>query len=431
MNSYNLEIEKYILGKCISSKESLECIIDAGINQNDFFEKQHKQIYQGIIDAFLKFKNIDLELVTVTLKNINKSYLKNLVENSIKIFNLQSCINILMELSIKRQYENLANQIQSSKVEDIGSLLKEKIGFIETSNARIDNLNNIVTLDKIKMTSIYEAEKVRTGFRDIDNRILGIVTGSLVVITGYNGNGKSTLLNQMCIAESLSQGYKVFVYSPELTNSNFKSCVYSTIANSEDFDEDEFCGEKYKKLSDRGNMLIDQWIKDKLYIYSDSNSTSSEKQLLRDMDKLAKNKEVRVFIIDNLMKIDLEESYKNEYLAQKIFVNQLKQFATRYNALVYLVAHPKKPQERSKVISKFDIAGTGDITNMADYVFSISRITSKDRKKNSKYRDCIIKMMKDRPKGTEDFAVTLSFDKDRRRFYGSLLELDKKYGYIS
>lgn len=431
MNSYNLEIEKYILGKCISSKESLEYIIDVGINQNDFFEKQHKQIYQGIINAFLKFKSIDLELVTVELKNINKNYLKNLVENSIKIFNLESCINMLMELSVKRQYENLANQIQSSKVEEIGSFLKEKIDFIETSNARIDNLNNIVTLDKIKLTSIYEAEKVRTGFRDIDNKILGIVTGSLVVITGYNGNGKSTLLNQMCIAESLSQGYKVFVYSPELTNSNFKSCVYSTIANLEDFDEDEFCGEKYKKLSDKGNMLIDQWIKDKLYIYSDSNSTSSEKQLLRDMDKLAKNKDVRVFIIDNLMKIDLEESYKNEYLAQKIFVNKLKQFATRYNALIYLVAHPKKPQERSKVISKFDIAGTGDITNMADYVFSISRITSKDRKKNSKYRDCIIKMMKDRPKGTEDFAVTLSFDKDRKRFYGSMLELNKKYGYIS
>ncbi len=431
MNSYNLEIEKYILGKCISSKESLEYIIDAGINQNDFFEKQHKQIYKGIIDVFLKFKSIDLGLVTIELKNIDENYLKNLVESSIKIFNLESCAKIFVELSASRQYEELGNLIRLSKVEDIGLFLKEKIDFIEISRARIDDLNSIVTLDKVKMTSIYEAEKVRTGFRDIDNKILGIVTGSLAVITGYNGNGKSTLINQMCIAESLSQKYKVFIYSPELTNSNFKGWLYSTIANSEDFEDEEFDGEKYKKLSDKGNMLIDNWIKDKLYIYSDNNGTSSEKQLLRDMDKLAKNKDVRIFIIDNLMKIDLEESYKNEYLAQKIFVNKLKQFATRYNALVYLVAHPKKPQERSKVISKFDIAGTGDITNMADYVFSISRITSKDRKKNSKYRDCIIKMMKDRPKGTEDFAVTLSFDKDRKRFYGSLLELNKKYGYIS
>lgn len=63
---------------------------------------------------------------------------------------------------------------------------------------------------------------MKTGFKDIDTKILGFMPGSLVVLTGYNVNGKSKLINQMCIAQSLVQGYKVFAYSPELTNTCFK-----------------------------------------------------------------------------------------------------------------------------------------------------------------------------------------------------------------
>lgn len=429
MSSYNLEIEKYILGKCICSKESLEHLIEVGVTAEDFFEKQHKEIYQGIINAFSKFSSVDLGLVTSELKQIPPTSLNNLVKNSFKISDLESYVNILLEFSIKRQYEELGKQMQSSKLDDIALLVKEKIDSIEISRARIYDSSNIITLDKIEMTNIYEAEKIKTGFRDIDNKILGIVTGSLVVTTGYNGNGKSTLINQMSIAESLSQGYNVFAYSPELTNCNFKNWLYSTIANSEHLNEKDYYGEKHKVLSEEGTELIDQWIKDKLYVYSDYNSTSSGEQLLRNMNKLAKSKNVRVFIIDNLMKVDLEGSYQNEYMAQRIFVNKLKQFARKYNAVVHLVAHPKKPKEGNKRISKFDIAGTGDITNLADYVFSIGRVTDEDKIKEPNLKDCVIKMMKDRPKGTGDFAISLNFDRDRKRFYSSQTELKKEYGY--
>ena len=138
---------------------------------------------------------------------------------------------------------------------------------------------------------------------------------------------------------------------------------------------------------------------------------------------------VEVFIIDNLMKIDLEESYKNELVAQKIFVNKLKEFARKYNAVIHLVAHPRKPQDGKRKITKFDIAGSGDITNLADYVLSITRVTEEDRKENSELKDCIIKVMKDRPKGTSEFYINLSFDMDRRRFYSSNGELTRNYGY--
>ena len=259
--------------------------------------------------------------------------------------------------------------------------------------------------------------------------------GSLNVITGYNGSGKSTVINQMCIAESLSQGYKVFAYSPELTNSNLKSWLYPTLSINDHFVEREYNGLKYRKVGDIGTRLIDEWIKDKLYVYSDDSMTSSPKQLLMDMEYLYNNKGVRVFIIDNLMKLDLDSGYKDRYVGQKHFTNALKEFARKYNVLIHLVAHPKKPQELNKPkLDKFDISGSADISNLADYVMGIVRVSESMRKeaweKDKKdLKDCVIKFLKDRPSGSNEFNVVLSFDKTRRRFYNTVKDLDKDYGY--
>ena len=158
------------------------------------------------------------------------------------------------------------------------------------------------------------------------------------------------------------------------------------------------------------------------------------------MRMLAKRKGVRVFILDNLMKIDLGDG-SNELTLQKNFVNELKIFALQYNAIVHLVAHPRKPQADGK-ITKFDVAGTGDITNLADYVFAISRTSEEVKQEYQDYidnppknkvmidpRDATITLLKDRPTGTSDKDAVMYFDKKRRRFYNTTADLKKSYGY--
>lgn len=438
MSNFNLEIEAAILGECIKSKESLIKIMDIGVTAEDFYNSINQKVYDGLVNTFSKNNEVDLLLVSIELKgSVLPSYLTSLFDGSIQIASIKPHVDRLLDLSIRRQYEKLGNEIQSSEISDIGIFIKDQLEKIEKSKGKLNNLNTLTTLNKVEFTDIYKAEKIKTGFMDVDKRILGMVMGSLNIITGYNGNGKSTLINQMCIAQSLSQGYKVFAYSPELTNSNFKSWLYPTIADKDHFIDKKFGDIQYKAVGAIGTKMIDDWIKDKLYIYSDDSITSSENQLLKDMDKLVKYFGVRVFILDNLMKIDLENSYKNELMAQKIFVNKLKEFARKYNVLVHLVAHPRKPQanEENK-ISKFDVAGSGDITNLADYVMAIKRVSKKDREKDMLkgsvlgLKDCMIKVMKDRPKGTSEFAINLNFEKERKRFYLYPAEINRDYGYI-
>lgn len=429
MDRFNLDIEKALLGNCIRSKENFIKLLDKGITTEDFYNTKNQRVFESLLESYSSKNSTDPLIVTkIAIKyKVLPSYITELITENIDYSDATAYVNELLNLRVIRERLKLAKDIQSGKIttDDDIKVRFENIDFIKS---KIGNTNTITTLDKVNIVDIYTIEKIPTGFKCIDDKLLGFVMGSLNIITGYNGNGKSTFLNQMCISESLSQGYKVFAYSPELINSNFKSWLYPTLANDEHFIEKTFKGHSYKTLGSIGIKYIDKWIKDKLYIYTDDSITTDETQLLIDMDRMAKQG-VKIFIIDNLMKIDLKDSYKNEYMAQKVFVNKLKNFSRKYGAIVHLVAHPRKPQQGNSKVTKYDVAGTGDITNLADYALSIKKNSEKEKKKDPTLKDAYVEILKDRMRGYE-FGVDLNFSKYRRRFYSDNYELNKDYGYL-
>lgn len=429
----NEELERQVLGNFMNSTEIYLKGINKGIGKEEFRSTRNQSLFRAIEECYLTKGSSNVSVFYDILKkyDITITYATDVLVNTMILSDMSPYFNELLNLRIDREMIRLSNDIKKGVLKSSEDV-KKRIEEIDIIKAKIGNDNSIVTLDKVKIVDVYSLEKIPTGFAPIDNRLLGFAMGSLNIITGFNGNGKSTLINQMCIAESLSRGYKVFAYSPELTNSNLKSWLYPTIANDEHFLNKTYKDKKYKTLGSIGIKYIDEWIKDKLFIYSDDSITSDEDRLLADMNMLAA-KGVRVFVVDNLMKIDLKNSYKNEYMAQKIFVNKLKNFARKYNSLVHLVAHPKKPQGNGFKITKFDVAGSGDITNLADYVVSITRVTEDMRAENSELeeKDAVIKIMKDRIKGNGEFATAINFNSDRKRFYSSIHELNKDYGYTN
>lgn len=428
MEKFNLEVEAALLGNCFQSKETFIKVLDRGITTQDFYATKNQKVFDSLKESFDLKNSIDMLIVSkiAISKGITITYLTELISGSIQLSDVTAYINELLNLRVIRERLKLAKDIEVGAV-TIDEEIKKRFDDIDFIKSKIGNDNTITTLDKVQIVDIHTMEKIPTGFKSIDNKLLGFVMGSLNIITGYNGNGKSTFLNQMCIAESLSWGYKVFAYSPELTNSNLKSWLYPTIANDEHFINKSYKGVQYKTLGQVGIKYIDDWIKDKLFIYTDDSITTDEQQLLLDMNNLAKQG-VKVFVIDNLMKIELRDSYKNEYIAQKIFVNKLKNFARKYGVIVHLVVHPRKPQQGSTKVTKFDVAGTGDITNLADYAMSIKKNTEKEKKKDPTLKDSYVEILKDRMRGFE-FGVDLNFDKVRRRFYSDNQELNKDYGY--
>lgn len=304
---------------------------------------------------------------------------------------------------------------------DINELLHKygKLAVLkQIEKASTPVLEGVATLDMIEDFDVHEAETLKTGIEYIDDKLIGMVFGSLNVLSGRNGSGKSTILNQIYIAEAIAQGYKTFLFSGELISGNVKYWLLQTLANEDQFAEyTAKDGHKYKKVTIQSKEKIVNDMKDRFFLY-DSDDYRIE-VIIEKMTILAKRYGVRVFVIDNLMTI--ESSLKDKYEAETDIVKKLKNFAKKYNALVHLVAHPRKSMNDE--IEKDDVAGSANITNLADYVTTISR--AKDEEVEY---DAILKILKNRHTGV-NVGKKLMFDIDRKRFFSSETgkELNKRY----
>ena len=304
---------------------------------------------------------------------------------------------------------------------DINELLHKygKLAILkQIEKATTPTLEGVATLDMIEDFDVHEAETLKTGIDYIDDKLIGMVFGSLNVLSGKNGSGKSTILNQIYIAEAINQGYKTFLFSGELIGGNVKYWLLQTLANEEQFAEyTAKDGHKYKKVTMQGKEKIIQDMKDRFFLYD--NDDYRIEAIIEKMTILAKRYGVRVFVIDNLMTV--ESSLKDKYEAETDIVKKLKNFAKKYNALVHLVAHPRKSMNDE--IEKDDVSGSANITNLADYVTTISR--AKDEEVEY---DAILKILKNRHTGV-NVGKKLMFSIERKRFFSAETEkeLHKRY----
>ena len=172
-------------------------------------------------------------------------------------------------------------------------------------------------------------------------------------------------------------------------------------------------------LSTEGKKELTEKMKDRFYLY-DSDDYKID-NILQKMEILAKRQGVKVFILDNLM--ILEMSTTDEYKAQSEAVKKLKAFAKKYNAIVHLVAHPRK--SLNEEITKDDVAGTSNITNLADYVTILERNFKEDREYDAK-----LSIVKNRHTGV-NASVALKFDVDRKRFYSSMAKTELDINFFN
>lgn len=248
-------------------------------------------------------------------------------------------------------------------------------------------ISNVKDLSAVKNVDLNALERVKTGIVDIDRATGGLVMGSVVILTGERGQGKSTLLSQI-LANVLDQSdpdgnrYTEFVYSGELTDQFFKRWLDFQLAGPENIEEttNEY-GEKDYTIGTETVEKITQWYKGRIYIYdnaivpeSDVNMTDL---LLKTVEDVIKQYGARIIAIDNLM--TALESIVNQndlYLGQSQFVGRLKKLAMKYNVCIIVVAHPRKApytQKKGRELSNDDVSGSADVTNKADVVLTCAR----------------------------------------------------------
>lgn len=295
-------------------------------------------------------------------------------------------------------------------------------------------VENVLDLSKAEDFDIEHAEGLYTGIKELDDKIYKLTFGTLNIITGKSGEGKSVFVNQVAICQAVQQGYDVFVFSGELPAPILRNWVETNMIGRDNITMKDghvrvFNSEKRK--------LMQNWYSGKILVY-DNDRDSTATAILNKMEELARKCGTKVFLIDNLMMIDLECNEEGRLQAEKEFVNKLIFFAKKYNVLVFLVAHPRKTGEIR--VTKEDIAGSGNIVNLAHMVFSVHRYTDKEKEGETNTRnqylkgkepiqeDSCVEVLKNRITGILPL-VKLYFDYPSYRFYKTSSELWFRYGW--
>lgn len=185
---------------------------------------------------------------------------------------------------------------------------------------------------------------------------------ALTVWTGFNGHGKSLFLNQILLSALLGD-QKGLIASFEMPA---KKTIYRMIRQAvgiKDPDADHI----FRCL---------EWLDKRVWIY-DKMGTVNPKDMIGRIEAAIHEHGITHVVIDSLMKCGIDVDDLN---AQKRFVDGLQNFAQKNPCHVHLVAHARKDRDETQVPGKMDIKGAGEISDMADNVFSVWRNKPKERK---------------------------------------------------
>ena len=307
------------------------------------------------------------------------------------------------------------------------------------ANAKDTPVPSVVDFSDVKEVDLSDIDGCSTEIQPIDKEVMRLFYGSLTILSGTPGSGKTSFLCQL-IAHAMDRDNNVWLFSRELPDWMNKNWIEYILAGRRNITEYETNNHaKYYKVNPESKQKMSEFYRDKLRIYRDEYPNTAEEIKTSMIDSVRKYGS-KLCIIDNLMTVDLGADSNNMNEKQTEFVNWLIQFAMKYNVAVVLVCHPRKLQTGVTNVGMYDISGSSNIINLAHRAFGLRRVTPKEKEgipkqdgsgwkvKPIQY-DVIFEVIKDRMRGKANLEVGLYYDVPSRRFYTNPEEYDFKFGW--
>lgn len=253
-------------------------------------------------------------------------------------------------------------------------------------------------LSEVARKDVLQMEHFSTGFGKLDKLIGGFFLGSLVLLTGERGHGKSTLASQFGIY-AIKQGYGTFFYSGEMPDFQFRDWFDRQVAGNRYINKTEstfgFVGYTVNGMY---QDKIAAWYRGKARIYEDGDidDDAGRNALLETMETNIKQYGMQVLIIDNLMTAMEDDMSSDLYRQQTVFVAKLAKMARTMNVVIILVVHPRKAN--AKDFGNDDVMGSSNITNLAHVVLRYTE----PKERSAANEDRVLQTLKSRLIGRID-----------------------------
>lgn len=259
-----------------------------------------------------------------------------------------------------------ADKIATTLMDDIIELYKDTAGsnIVGTTDA------NAMVLKMIESYASKDAFMARTWFSDLDRMMGHIGNGSLVVVGGRPGMGKSVL--SMCmilnnITNGVSCGLINYEMSTEDTTlrmlSNIAHKPYSSLIRQINPNDEEAVDGFYKSIIQAMDRIAG------LPFYQEDNPRGDLADLQGLITKLATVHKCRIIFIDYLQLVTAP-GQQNRVLEIGAITRALKRMARRYNVVIVVLSQLNRGLEnrQDKRPRLADLRESGDIEQDADLV---------------------------------------------------------------
>lgn len=234
-------------------------------------------------------------------------------------------------------------------------------------------IKGVLNLAKIPFVDPTTVPRIFTRIPELDNIMGGFGEGTLTILSGKRGQGKSTIGGTFLL-NAIEQGIPVCMYSGELNSTKVFEwiCLQATESKYIEAKIDERSGKVFGVVPRDIQERIRNWIDNKLYLFDNAyvdDCTQSE-AILKVFNFCARRYGCKMFLVDNAMSALISADEENK--AQAKFAASLKNFAVKFKAAVLLVAHPRKTKQ-GEIMTNDDVSGASALTNLADNVFFIEK----------------------------------------------------------
>lgn len=308
MNLYDQEAEQAVLGSILFDNSVFGEVFDK-LKSEDFFLQKHQVIFKSMVELHHEGSSIDEVLIGAKMgkKNESNSLLWGLVDCSAEIENIGEYITIVLDRSISRQLQTLADETKILagtknvneviaevllKITNLKDSIQKKVEFTHIG----DILKNV--FEDLQSISETPGEIVgyKTGFTDMDALTQGLHPKEVFVIAARPSHGKTSLA--INIATNVAKRHSdedVLVFSIETHNNRLGSRVISSESkvNSTDIRSGKLDQGQWDNLLKHRNKMQNV----PLYF---NDSVSTVEQVVYLSHKHSKKNKVSLIVVDYL-----------------------------------------------------------------------------------------------------------------------------------
>jgi len=421
-----IEAESSVLGALMLDKSAMNRVADL-LNSNDFYKKAHQDIYQAMLDLFIKGEAIDV--LTIANRLSEKDILKDIGGNSYLtslVNSVPTASHVLEYAKIVKRKRILRNLIDASY--DIGELgyneTEDTDVLLDRAEKRIFSIaQQALTQDFLPVKSTLENAFERidalskqkgglrglpSGFQTMDNILAGFQKSDLILLASRPAMGKSSLALNFAANVAINTQLPVGLFSLEMS---IDQIVDRLIASQSGIDlwrlrTGRISGEGEENDFTRIRRALG--VLSEAPIFIDDAASVNVLQIRAMARRLQAREGLGMIIIDYLQLMQPKNSLDNEVRQMTEVSRSLKILARELNVPVLAISQLSRAVEKRipprPILS--DLRQSGSLEQDADVVMFIYRERDRETNRYKNESQVIIAKHRNGPVG----MVPLYFD---------------------